>query len=132
MDIRSIAVPLAILLFAGCSQRDKKPRLPLDAVVGTWRSAPDSAGSSTLPIVELRADSGGSAQLTVTAPTGTHRVARGTWDGADSLVRVVVQLDTGIPRPSSLLFAFRGDALAPTAVSGPMLGPDAIGLRLRR
>lgn len=117
---------------AGCSQQDKKPRLPLAAVVGIWRSEAGAAGEASRPVVELRTDSGGRAELAVTPAGGARVVARGTWDGADSLLRVVVRLDTGIPRPTSVLFTFRGGTLAASAVNGPMLGPDALGLRLRR
>lgn len=131
MTFRAIPAAVLCIVAAGCSQQDKKPRLPLGAVVGAWRSDAGQAGVGQ-PALELRTDSGGRAELTVTPPGGTRVVARGTWDGADSLLRVVVRLDTGIPRPTSVLFAFRGDALAATTVNGPMLGPEAVGLVLRR
>ena len=42
----------------------------------------------------------------------TTTIERGTWDGADSLLRVVVRGDgTGV-RPTSILLAIRGNALA--------------------
>jgi hypothetical protein len=129
MRVRTIPGALLALTAAACSQQDKKPRLPMDVVVGRWRTA---SSGGTLPQIELRADSGGSAELTVTALGGGRAVARGTWDGADSLVRVVVRMDTGIPRPTSVLFALRGGALAATTVNGPLLGPDALGRRLTR
>ncbi len=132
MVFRAFSGAVLAVVAAGCSQQDKKPRLPLAAVVGIWRSEVGAVGETMQPAVELRTDSAGRAELAVTRAGGARAVARGTWDGADSLLRVVVQLDTGIPRPTSVLFAFRGGALAATAVNGPMLGPEALGLRLRR
>ncbi len=132
MRLRVISAVLLAAAATGCSQQDKKPRLPLGVVVGTWRSVASPPGDTALPQVELRADSSGSAALAVTPAGGTRAVARGTWDGADSLVRVVVRLDTGIPRPTSVLFAIRGNTLAATTIDGPLLRAEALGLRLSR
>ena len=106
------SISFAILLSAAaCSQQDKKPRLDQAVVTGTWASdtLPTSEGPRRL--YRLQIDSGGMAEF-VTASIGSDSlVQRGTWDGADSLLRVVVRATGTAARPASLLLAIRGNRL---------------------
>ncbi len=134
MHLRQIFIAILSIAAGACSQQDKKPRLAESRVVGSWRSDTVAPAGGRPSVYELRTSPQGMATLVVTSAGGDSLVARGTWDGADSLLRVVVRLDTGIPRPTSILFAIRGNVLAATSLSGPALGPDplATGLFLRR
>jgi hypothetical protein len=134
MHLRRIFIAALAIAAGACSQQDKKPRLAQRRVVGVWQSDTVSPADGRTSVYELRTSPQGMVAFVVTRPEGDSLVARGTWDGADSLLRVVVRLDTGIPRPTSILFAIRGNVLAATSLSGPALGPDplATGLLLRR
>lgn len=134
MHCRPFFIALMAVTSAACSQQDKKPRLPQGAVVGTWRSDTAASADSAIRTYELRTTAQGMAALVATRRGRDSIVARGTWDGADSLLRVVVRLDTGIPRPASILFAIRGAQLAVTSVSGALAGADGLasGLRFQR
>ena len=101
---------ITLLAFAapGCSQQDKKPRLPLQAVVGSWASdtLPDADGAKR--VYRLQMDSQGMAEFVSTAVGGAASSERGTWDGADSLIRVLVRGKGTASRRTSLLLAIRG------------------------
>jgi hypothetical protein len=102
---------LALLLAAtatGCSQQDKKPRLAERAVVGTWISDTLPAADGIGRVYRLRMDEKGMAEFVSTAVGRDGLTERGTWDGADSLVRVVVRGAATASRPTSLLLAIRG------------------------
>jgi hypothetical protein len=108
MSYRTVVITLLAVVAAGCSQQDKKPRLPLQAVVGSWASdtLPDAAGAKR--VYRLRMDAQGMAEFVSTAVGGAASSERGTWDGADSLVRVLVRGEGTASRPTSLLLAIRG------------------------
>jgi hypothetical protein len=98
---RSVLILLACAALAACSQRDKKPRLAQSRIIGTWRG-----GSVTLA---LTAD--GMARRIDSTPAGTAELA-GTWDGADSLLRLVLHAaDAARPRTESQLFIVHRDTL---------------------
>ena len=99
---------LLAVIASGCSQQDKKPRLPERAVVGVWISDTLAAADGVGRVYRLRMDEKGMAEF-VSTIVGRDSVAeRGTWDGADSLVRVVVRGEATASRPTSLLLAIRG------------------------
>ena len=127
--LRPIVAFLAVALLGACSQQDKKPRLPTAAVVGVWRS--EAGADSAASVFELRTLPDGRAELLAIRNGRDTAAARGTWDGADSLLRVLVRQDSGVPRPTSILFAMRGNALAPTFFNGPTVGPDSLALGTR-
>jgi len=105
-------VSFALLLFAAaCSQQDKKPRLDQAAITGFWTSdtLPEADGPGR--IYRLRIDSGGRAEFVTTSIGQDSLVQQGTWDGADSLLRVVVRAAGTAARPASLLLAIRGNRL---------------------
>ncbi len=125
--MRSVLV-LAALVCTACSQSGKKPRIPPEQVVGTWRSDTLPAADAAGRLYELRIAENGRADWDATYLGKGTIVHRGTWDGADTLVRVVVRKD-GVGERASLLFVMRDGALVlrgDTAV----YGPD--GVRLRR
>lgn len=99
---RSRLLLLALLGLAACSQRDKKPRLPAERILGTWRGAGITLVVTADGMVQ-RSDSS-------TVPATT---TAGTWDGADSLLRVVVQPTSpgAVPRLESLLYIIHPDTL---------------------
>lgn len=101
---------LACLAFAAtaCSQQDKKPRLPEQAVVGTWASDTLPAADGVGRVYRLRMDAKGMAEFASGVMGKGVITERGTWDGADSLVRVVVRGESTASRPTSLLLAIRG------------------------
>ena len=111
MTSRQIFVFALAVVVAGCSQQDKKPRLPENAVVGVWVS--DSlVRVDTTHRYSLRITPRGMAEFTdsvISQSSAAPRVTvqRGTWDGADSLIRIVVRSEGSAARPNSLLFAIR-------------------------
>jgi len=107
MSYRIGIVTLLALVAGGCSQQDKKPRLPLQAVVGHWSSdtLPDASGAKR--VYRLHMDAQGMAEFVSTAEGGAASSERGTWDGADSLIRVVVRGAGTASRRTSLLLAIR-------------------------
>ncbi len=115
MSFRLIIIGTLAIVATACSQQDKKPRLPLNAVVGLWRSDTVSVPGAARRVYQLRMTADGMAEFTSdsagSAVPTTSRSERGTWDGADSLVRVVVRAEGTAARPSSLLFAIRGNRL---------------------
>lgn len=134
MPLRPILLVALAAITTACSQQDKKPRLPLTAVVGIWRSDPTMLADSIPTVFELRTTAAGMAELVATRVGRDSVSARGTWDGADSLLRVLVRQDTGVPRPTSILFVMRGNALTPQTYAGPTIGPESLarGMRLVR
>lgn len=108
MHQRLIGVAILVLVAGACSQQDKKPRLAESAVVGTWTSDTLPAADAAGPVYRLQMDSQGMAEF-VSASVGAGTITeRGTWDGADSLVRVVVRREGSAARPTSMLLAIRG------------------------
>ncbi len=93
-----------------CSQQDKKPRLPESAVVGSWVSDTLPAADAARRVYRLTMDEQGMAEFASTVVGKGTVTERGTWDGADSLVRVVVRGEGTANRPTSLLLAIRGRA----------------------
>lgn len=118
---------------AGCSQQDKKPRLDESSVVGDWRSetaVPAAAAPGRRYTLRIRAD--GMAEL-VRFGTGMDSVIeRGTWDGADSLLRVVVRSDAPTARPTSILLALRGDRLGLVQFDTTAWGPAGLTFQRSR
>jgi hypothetical protein len=121
-------LPLVALLGTACSQSGKKPRIPQERVVGTWRSDTLPAADAAGRLYELRIAPSGRADWDATYLGKGTIVERGTWDGADSLVRVVVRRD-GVGARSSLLFVMRDSALVlrPDTANG-----QAVEVRLLR
>jgi hypothetical protein len=98
---RSVLILLACAALAACSQRDKKPRLAQSRIVGTWRG-----GRVTLTLT-----TDGMARRIDSMPVGVAEFA-GTWDGADSLLRLVLHAaDPARPRTESHLFIIHPDTL---------------------
>jgi hypothetical protein len=108
MSFRTLAAMLIAVMATGCSQQDKKPRLPERAVVGLWVSDTLAATDGTRQIYRLRMEDKGMAEFITTVVGGRALREGGTWDGADSLVRVVVRAEGTASRPTSMLFAIRG------------------------
>ncbi len=106
------SVVAAALTLAGCSLQDKKPRLAQNAVVGLWRSDSIAGATVATAAYALRIDPDGLAEFTSQIAGKPAVTERGTWDGADSLVRVVVRGEGTAIRPMSLLLAIRGQTLA--------------------
>ncbi len=124
MPLRFIMLATLFLAAAGCSQRDKKPRLNESTVVGDWRSetaAPTADLQARHYALRLRAD--GLAELVRFAVGADSVVERGTWDGADSLLRIVVRSDAATARPTSVLLAIRGDRLGLVQFDTTAWGP---------
>lgn len=94
---------------AACSQQDKKARVPTRAVVGTWRSDTLAVAGAAPRTFRLLVREDGMAELARReAGAGDSLVERGTWDGADSLLRVVVRGEGAGTRATSILLAIRG------------------------
>lgn len=110
MHPRRLGITALALLAGACSQQDKKPRLAESAVVGTWISDTLRGADSTARVYRLRMDDQGMAEFASTAVGVRTTTERGTWDGADSLVRVVVRGEGTASRRTSLLLAIRGRA----------------------
>ena len=131
MHLRPIfAIALALPLTA-CNTTGKKPRLPQAAVVGAWRSDTIRTVDSSARIYQLRMLPDGMAELTSEVIGQPATKERGTWDGADSLVRVVVRGDNLGRRPTSILLAVRSGALSLTAFDTAAWGPQGMTLRRR-
>jgi len=131
MHLRTLLIAASALSAAACSQQDKKPRLPQGAVVGTWRSDTLPAGDAPGRVYRLRIMPGGMAEL-VSEYLGRPPIAeRGTWDGADSLVRVVVQRSNTASRPTSILLAIRGNQLGLVQFDTTAWGPNGLTLYRR-
>lgn len=125
----ALAIAIANVATA-CSQQDKKPRVREDAVVGTWASDTLTGADAASRRYELRITRGGRAELTSEVVGSTPVTERGTWDGADSLVRVVVRGERTASRATSILLAVRGDALGMVDFDTTAWGTQ--GLTLRR
>ena len=129
MILRTTVVFIA-MAFTACSTQGKKPRLPVDAVVGTWAS--DTVRSANAArLYRLRMTNDGMAEFTSEFVGHTPVSERGTWDGADSLVRVVVRGDGTGARATSILFAIRGNSLGLVAFDTSAWGPRGLTLRRR-
>ncbi len=131
MSHRALIAALLTFVATGCSQQDKKPRLPEQAVVGSWASDTLSSPDGTTRVYRLRMDARGMAEFVSSIAGRPTLTERGTWDGADSLVRVVVRGEGTASRPTSLLLAMRGKAvLGLVRYDSATWGAD--GFRLRR
>ena len=130
MDLRRFSAIAVALSLAACNTSGKKPRLPRAAVVGTWRSDTMRAVDSSPRLFQLRMLPDGMAEFTREVIGRSTTKERGTWDGADSLVRVVVRGENPGRRPTSILFVVRGGSLGLAAFDTTAWGP--LGLTLRR
>jgi len=123
---------LSMILLAGfaaaCSQQDKKPRLALSAVVGLWQSDTLRAADASARVYRLRMTGDGMAEFVSEFVGKATTAERGTWDGADSLVRVVVRAEGTASRPTSILLAMRGKALGLTQFDTTAWGPNGLTL----
>ncbi len=124
------SVVAAAFALAACSLQDKKPRLALSAVVGLWSSDSIAGAGIATTVYLLRMKPDGLAEFTSRAAGGSAVTERGTWDGADSLVRVVVRGEGTASRPTSLLLAMRGKTLGLVQFDTTAWG--AAGLTLTR
>jgi len=121
----------AALALAACSLQDKKPRLAQSAVVGLWRNDSIAGAGVATASYALRMNPDGLAEFTSRAAGGPAVTERGTWDGADSLVRVVVRGEGTTSRPTSLLLAMRGSTLGLVQFDTTAWGPAGLTLRRR-
>jgi len=126
MHFRTLLIAASAVSAAACSQQDKKPRLRESAVVGTWRSDTLAATDAPGRVYQLSMTPGGMAEL-VSESVGRPPIAeRGTWDGADSLVRVVVRGTNTASRPTSILLAIRGNQLGLVQFDTTAWGPNGL------
>lgn len=116
------------LALAACSQRDKKPRLHDAAVVGAWRSDTVTGPDSVRRVFALTVARNGKAEFVRSGIGRDTIVERGTWDGADSLLRVVVQPGDAVKAASSLLFVIHGDELGLVRFDPAVWGPNGLVL----
>ena len=130
MDLQRFSAIALALSLAACNTTGKKPRLPQAAVVGTWRSDTMRAVDSSRRFYQLRMLPDGMAEFTSEVIGRSTTKERGTWDGADSLVRVVVRGENLGRRPTSILLVVRGGSLRLAEFDTTAWGP--VGLTLRR
>ncbi len=130
MQLRPIALVALALLATGCNTSEKKPRLPENAVVGTWRSDTLRGADASGRVYQLQMSPDGMAEFTSDFVGRSVKTERGTWDGADSLVRVVVRDNATSSRPTSILLSIHQKSLDLVAFDTTAWGPD--GLRLYR
>jgi hypothetical protein len=122
----------AVLFTLGaCSQQDKKPRLAERAVVGLWSSDSMPSPDASVRRYQLRMSADGMAEFVSEVIGAAAITERGTWDGADSLVRVVVRGAATGSRPSSILLAMRADTLALVQFDTTAWGRRGLTLRRR-
>ena len=125
-----LTIVAALALAAACTTQGKKPRLPERAVVGTWRS--DTVRSADVArLYQLQITSGGMAEFRSELIGRSTTTERGTWDGADSLVRVVVRGDGTGARPTSILLAIRGTSLGLVEFDTTAWGAQGLTLHRR-
>ena len=132
MQLHRILIAALALSVAACSQQDKKPRLRVSAVVGTWRSDTLSGAGAPGRLYRLSMTAAGMAELVSEDSGKSPIVERGTWDGADSLVRVVVRGANTASRPTSMLLAIRGNQLGLVQFDSTAWGPNGLTLYRRR
>ncbi len=125
---RALGLVALALVATACSQQDKKPRLPERAVVGSWRSDTLRGAGSTARVYQLQMLPSGLAEFTSDSIGKGVTTQRGTWDGADSLVRVVVRGDGAGARPASILFAIRKNELGLVRFDSTAWGPQGLTL----
>ncbi len=130
MQLRPIALAALAVIATGCNTSDKKDRLPESAVVGTWRSDTLRGADASARVYQLQMAPDGMAEFTRTVVGAPVQTARGTWDGADSLVRVVLRGDATSSRPTSLLLSIHRTSLDLVEFDTTVWGPD--GVRLHR
>lgn len=130
MYSRLTIVAALALAASACTTQGKKPRLPETAVVGTWRS--DTIRSvAAARLYQLQITSGGMAEFRSELIGRSTTTERGTWDGADSLVRVVVRGDGTGARPTSILLAIRGTSLGLVEFDTTAWGAQGLTLHRR-
>jgi hypothetical protein len=131
MPPRLILIAALAATVTACSQQDKKPRLANSAVVGLWRSDTLAGTDSAGRVYSLRMTPDGMAEFTSDVVGTSGKVERGTWDGADSLVRVVVRGEATAARPTSILLAIRRNALGLVQFDTTAWGPAGLTLYRR-
>jgi hypothetical protein len=132
MKLRPMFSAVAVVLaLAACSQQDKKPRLAQTAVVGLWGSDSVAGAGAATSLYTLRMKPDGLAEFTTQTAGKPPVTERGTWDGADSLVRVVVRGEGTASRPTSLLMAIRGNVLGLVQFDTTAWGPAGLTLTRR-
>lgn len=128
MRIRLVIIAALAIVATACSQQDKRPRVKEDSVVGLWISDTLTGSDAAKRLYRLRMARGGMAELSSAVVGSTPVVERGTWDGADSLVRVVVRGTNTASRPTSMLLAVRGSALGMVSFDTTAWGPQGLTL----
>jgi hypothetical protein len=131
MRMRHVTLLALVAAATACSTQDKKPRLPERAVVGMWRSDTLRARDSSARLYSLRVAPDGMAEFTSESVGHETKVERGTWDGADSLLRVVVRAEGSIVRPTSILLAIRGNRLGLVEFDTTAWGSQGLTLHRR-
>lgn len=131
MHARTIFVAALAILASACSQQDKKPRLAESAVVGLWVSDSLPATNAAARVYRLSMTDQGMAEFVSEYVGNTTITERGTWDGADTLVRVVVRGTGTASRPTSLLLAIRGETLGLVQFDTTSWGPTGLTLYRR-
>jgi hypothetical protein len=130
MELRPIVLFALASIATGCNTSDKKDRLPESAVVGTWRSDTIRGADASARVYQLQMSPDGLAEFTSDIVGTSAKTERGTWDGADSLLRVVVRGDATSSRPTSILLSIHKKSLDLVEFDTTAWGPD--GLRLYR
>jgi hypothetical protein len=124
-------VSAVLFTLAACSQQDKKPRLAERAVVGLWSSDSMQSADASVRRYQLRMTADGMAEFVSEVVGVGLTTERGTWDGADSLARVVVRGEATGSRPTSILLAMRADTLALVQFDTTAWGRRGLTLRRR-
>lgn len=132
MQLRPMLVVALALIATGCNTSEKKPRLPENAVVGTWRSDTLRGADASGRVYQLLVSADGMAEFTSDVVGKSVKTERGTWDGADSLVRVVVRGDATSSRPTSMLLSIHRKSLDLVEFDSTAWGPDGLRLYRRR
>ncbi|HYW52209.1 MAG TPA: hypothetical protein VE861_16450 [Gemmatimonadaceae bacterium] len=128
MRTRPFIIATFAVITSACSQQDKRPRVNEDSVVGLWISDTLIGTDAARRLYRLRMARGGMAELSSAVVGSAPVVERGTWDGADSLVRVVVRGASTASRPSSILLAVRGTRLGMVSFDTTAWGPRGLTL----
>ena len=128
MQLRIIVLSALAIVATGCNTSEKKPRLPENAVVGTWRSDTLRGTVAAPRVYQLQLSPDGMAEFTSDIVGKGVKTERGTWDGADALVRIVVRGDATASRPTSLLLSIHRKSLELVEFDTTTWGPD--GMRL--
>jgi hypothetical protein len=131
MSFRTFFSAVLLVAVSACSQRDKKARLAETAVVGIWRNDSLPSANADIRRYRLTMTADGMAEFVSEYVGKGITTERGTWDGADSLVRVVVRGEATGSRPTSILLAMRGDTLSLVQFDTTAWGRSGLSLRRR-